>query len=166
MKDHLPTAREVRERLSYCPESGDFLWLKAPRAPVELGAKAGYASGNGYWRICFNGKGHLAHRLAWLWMTGSWPTGTIDHIDGDRSNNRWANLRDVSNRVNSQNLRGPRSDSSSGLIGAQKWKRPDKWTSKIRVNGKRVHLGVFTTKEEAHAAYINAKRIYHEGCTL
>jgi hypothetical protein len=111
--------------------------------------------------------GHLisCHRLAWLYMTGSLPTHQIDHIDGDRKNNRWTNLRDVTTSVNQQNRRTPRSDNSCGLIGVTREKN-NRFTASIRFEGKQRRLGTFATPEEAHSVYVEAKRRVHEGCTL
>lgn len=103
-----------------------------------------------------------------LLMTGDSPPDdmTVDHIDGDKLNNRWSNLRVVTQAVNNQNLRSARVGSKSGLIGAHWNKQDKKWQAGIRINGKNVHLGKFDTPEEAHAAYIAKKREVHDGCTI
>jgi hypothetical protein len=100
-------------------------------------------------------------------MTGRFPDGQIDHRDGDKDNNRWGNLRDVTRLVNQQNQRrAHRSNRSSGLMGATWSKASKKWQSGIKLNGKFIYLGSFETPEEAHATYISAKRRLHEGCTI
>jgi len=81
-------------------------------------------------------------------------------------NNRISNLRDVTRNTNMQNQRGPRADNTSGFLGVSFYRRLDKWEAGIYVAGRRRHIGVFTTAEEASAAYLAAKRELHAGCTL
>lgn len=110
------------------------------------------------------GRCYKAHRLAFLSMTGEWPTGEVDHMDGDRLNNRFGNLRDVSHAVNLQNRRNATSRSESGILGVQKnW---NKWYAVITTNGQSKNLGGYATPEEASAVYLQAKRRLHEGNTL
>ena len=116
--------------------------------------------------IAFRGKRYLAHRLAWLFVYGKWPEGVIDHLNGNSLDNRISNLRDVSNTVNSQNQRKSRSDNQAGFLGVSWHSRTRKFLAQIQINGVKTHLGLFTTPEEAHAAYLAAKRKYHEGCTI
>jgi hypothetical protein len=100
-----------------------------------------------------------AHRLAWLYMTGAWPTGgEVDHIDTDRGNNVWTNLRDSTRRQNGSNV-DIRSNNTSGFKGVSRCRA--KWTAHITVNYQAMHLGVFDTKEEAHAAYVEAAKRLH-----
>lgn len=158
------TAERLRELLHYDPNTGVFTNV-APRKRVVVGSKAGYLdSSNGYVKICLDYVRHYAHRLAFLYMTGAWPSAYVDHINGDTQDNRWANLRDVARQVNSQNMREAPSNSSSGVFGAHR--KRGKWSSHIRSNGKTVYLGVFDSAEEASNAYIEAKRKLHEGCTI
>ena len=89
----------------------------------------------------------------------AWPTGEIDHRDGDRGNNRIANLRDVSDAVNQQNRRNASRNSTSGLLGAHRC--GSKWYAKIGIDGKQKYLGAFATKEAAHAEYLKAKQSLH-----
>lgn len=107
----------------------------------------------------------MAHRLAWLYVYGEWPNGDIDHIDGDRLNNRIANLRDVSRRVNLENQRRPKACNKSGFLGVKTF-RDQRFQARIQVRGVQLHLGTFDTPHEAHAAYVAAKRNLHQGCTL
>jgi hypothetical protein len=88
----------------------------------------------------------------------------VDHINGRRDDNRWCNLRDASRLVNQQNMRRAVAGSASGLLGAHK--KRGKWSSQIKVRGVLVKLGIFETADQAHAAYLAAKRQLHEGCTL
>ena len=109
---------------------------------------------------------YLGYRLAWLYVHGKLPDGDIDHINGKPSDDRIKNLRDVSRSVNLQNQRAARSNNSSGLLGVFFQKTMNKWTSKIQLDWKTKSLGYFDTAEEAHAAYLKAKRELHEGCTI
>lgn len=160
-------ADRVRELLDYDPESGIFRW-KVRRSNVPAGAAAGNPKQDGSIRIGIDGQIYLAHRLAWLLVNGSWPTHSIDHINGNAADNRIANLRDVPHLLNMQNRRKPRKGNNSGLIGAAWQERGGFYISRIRDTVKRrtVYLGSFATAEEAHAAYVAAKRLMHEGNTL
>ena len=154
------TAAELRAAFSYNPKTGVFVRL-------STGRNAGHAKDNGYLHFDVNGRKYGAHRLAWLYVTGEWPVGDVDHIDGVRDNNRFSNLRDVSRTVNLQNLRAAKShNKSTGLLGAYFHKQTGRYTSRIRVNGKDRHLGMFSTAQEAHAAYLAAKRSDHPGSML
>lgn len=158
------TADRLREVLRYDPETGVFTWLVC-MSNARSGAVAGGVRADGYWRIGVDKIVYLAHRLAWLYVNGEWPSNQIDHIDGSRSNNRINNLRDVSNDVNQQNRRWARSDNiSSGLIGVGM--KRGKWRARIQVGGVLRQIGTFDTPEEAHAAYLDAKRRLHVGCTI
>lgn len=152
--------------LAYEPDTGIFRWKEA-RGPKRVDDVAGSMLGE-YFSVRVFGKTLLAHRLAVLIMTGTMPDTamTVDHRDGDKLNNRWENLRVVTQGVNNQNLRRARVGSKSGLIGAHWNKRENKWQAAIRINGKVTHLGRFNTAEEAHAAYISKKREVHDGCTI
>jgi hypothetical protein len=110
---------------------------------------------------------HLAHRLAWLYVHGVWPTHQIDHINGDHSDNRIANLRDVPPRLNKENLRKAQRNNRVGVLGVRALiGGAPRWTAGICVDGERRYLGTFYSLDEAQAAYLKAKRALHEGCTL
>ena len=159
------TFKVVKEALSYNQQTGVFIRIKATGRRCRIGEPTGWLSNNGYMSIGLNSKVYLAHRLAWLYMTGKWPKDEIDHINGNPLDNRWNNLREASSTINKQNQRKARIDNlGTGLLGAYLYK--DKFRSAITVDGKQFHLGVFNTKEEAHRAYIKAKRKYHAGCTI
>ena len=158
------TAEQVRELLDYDPETGRFTWRIAPRGH-KAGSQAGCIDSYGYVVIRIAGAGHKAHRLAWLIAYGEWPDDQIDHINGDRSDNRIANLRDVSTQINQQNQRRARTNNrSSGLLGVTR--KRGRWQAQIETNGKNVFLGCYSTKEDAHSAYLKAKRQRHDGCTI
>lgn len=116
--------------------------------------------------IWVDGHCHRAHRLAWLHVHGVWPKDDVDHMDGNRVNNCIANLRDVDRSTNLQNMRSPGRPSKSGLLGVSWFERDRNWLARICVDGKNRYLGYFQTKEQAHEAYVAAKRKLHAGCTL
>jgi hypothetical protein len=97
-------------------------------------------------------------------QTGEWPANHVDHKNGVRNDNRWCNLRDVTRSVNSQNQRHAPAGSKTGLFGVQVDR--NKFRARIIVTGTRHGLGSFESAEEAHQAYIDAKRSLHAGCTL
>jgi len=109
---------------------------------------------------------YRAHRLAWLYVHGSWPNGQIDHINGDKLDNRIDNLRVATASQNKQNMRKARADSRSGLIGASWHSKSGKWRAAIQINGKKKHLGYFETAKEAHDIFMAYKRNFHEFCTI
>lgn len=161
------TADRLRELLDYDQESGIFTY-KTARGRFKSGDLCGHiAKTDGRVSIVVDGRMYRAHRLAWLYVTGEWPRFEIDHKDTNPSNNAWANLRDVTPTVNQQNRRAaPKGKKYSPLLGARWCAQIGRWKSAIKVNGKTKHLGVFDTDAEAAAAYLEAKRAMHEGCTL
>lgn len=164
MTTHL-TAEVARELFVYDPATGLLTRKAATRNGFQSGELAGYEK-KGYVCVGYKRREYKAHRVAWLLVTGAWPTGEIDHINGIRSDNRWSNIRDVSRVVNQQNREKARSDSISGLIGAHWSKRHGAFRARIVIAGRTKLLGSFTTAEAAHEAYVEAKRHMHEGCTL
>lgn len=153
------TAARLRELLHYDPETGAFRWL-IDRRRTKAGDIAGSRRRDGYVSISCAGSSYVAHRLAWLYMHGSWPELDVDHKDGDRANNAFDNLRQASDSQNAQN-RAVRIDSSSGIPGVGWHKGKGRWQAKIGVNGRRIFLGSFRTAEEACAAYMQAKERLH-----
>lgn len=146
----------VRERLDYDPETGLFRWRIDFGPKIMAGRLAGSLSkSRGYICIGINKRPYMAHRLAWLYVHGEWPREYIDHIDGDRANNRLSNLREATHVENQQNRKICRTN-TSGLKGIAFDRNRGKWTAQITVNGKRVSLGRFNDPMEAHAAYTAA----------
>jgi hypothetical protein len=152
------------ELYSYDPGTGVLTRRVSVSPNARAGGVVGSPQSKGYLETSADGHRVLVHRLVWFFVHGEWPRGDIDHIDGDRTNNRVSNLRDVSRRVNLENQRRARSDSQSGLLGASP--HQGRWTARLRVDGKQHYLGLFDTPQLAHAAYIAAKRIRHAGCTI
>lgn len=163
MKQKL-TAEELRSIMSYDPMSGEFRWKKRLSQGTRAGEVAGCLNTLGYWQVGIRRHRYYGHRLAWLHFYGEWPPTEVDHIDGNPANNRIGNLRLASHSTNMQNLTRVSKKTQSGILGVHVTKQG--FSSKIMVNYKSVHLGNFKTAEEAHAAYVAAKRELHEGNTL
>lgn len=161
---HGLTAEMLRGLLHYDPETGVFTRLVQTTPAVRVGDVAGTVGRNGYVQIQVAGGLHYAHRLAWLYMTGEWPVAQVDHLDTNRINNRWTNLREAAPRLNSENRRKAQRNNISGLLGVSKF--ASRWEARIGVKGQQMRLGAFDTPEEAHQAYVAAKRRLHGGCTM
>lgn len=160
------TVERVREALDYDFDTGVFVWRLSPSRKIRVGQIAGCPDDKGYTLIGLDGGHYFAHRLAWFWVFGEWPTNKIDHRNGDGCDNRLGNLRDASDAINSQNQRRPRKGNASGLLGVS-WDRVrERWTAHISVAGVQKNLGRFKGENEAYAVYLDAKRRLHEGCTL
>ena len=153
------TAEQLRELIHYDPESGAIVWRVTAN---NNGARAGSPAGTislGYLTVTIRGHKARAHRWAWFYTHGEWPKKNIDHIDGDKLNNRISNLREATQAENLQNLRAPRRHNKAGVLGVRR--KHNKWSARITVDGRESHLGNFKTPEEASAAYIAAKRLLH-----
>lgn len=151
----LPPIEKVRSLFEYNPNTGVIRKVEAKRRPY--GTRV----------VC--GKRVLEHHLAWLLYFGRWPEKDIDHINGDPTDNRIENLREVDHAINMQNRRAAQKNNlSSGVLGVTK-RGEGRYFARIWIGGKNgtnVHLGVFATAEEAHQAYLDAKRKMHAGCTI
>lgn len=159
------TYEEAHSLLDYDPTSGLLRWKVSTGPMIRVGAVAGYRSTRDYIRVRYAGKQYQAHRLAWLLANGRYPSGLIDHINGDRTDNRLSNLRDATPAINSQNQRRATvRNKSSGLLGVTRNRAG--WQASVRLNGRQHHVGTFKTPEEAHVAYLEAKRRLHPGCTI
>ena len=154
------TAELLREHLHYCPETGIFTWIK-PRAPgVRFGDVAGNKMADGYWVVCIFSHRHKAHRLAFLYMTGNFPEAMVDHINGNKSDNRFINLRQATNAQNKRNT-PKRRDNTSGFKGVV-FSKYGRWIAQCN-SDKGSYLGSFDTAEEASICYNeHAKKIYGE----
>jgi hypothetical protein len=150
---------EVSKILEYCRETGMFKWKVRVNSKVPSGATAGTPQNNGYILITINRKKYLAHRLAWFMEHREFPNGQIDHINGNRIDNRISNLRVVTTSENQQNLRSPRG--KNPYLGVSAIKGTLLWQAHIQVNGMQKNLGRFKTPEDARDAYINAKKTWH-----
>ena len=148
----------LKSILSYDPETGMFKWLIRPRQKACPSDFAGFITDQKYRMIGIRGKRYCAHRLAWLYMTGKWPEGEIDHINGIYADNRWCNLRQANKQTNQANSK-KRSTNNTGFKGAgSPLAGRTRFPARITVNYKTIWLGSFSTAEEAHEAYVKAAK--------
>lgn len=154
-----PSLAEVKRLVRYDAETGIFTHhpLREGRGKLVPGGVAGCCDKDGYWRIALRRRGFRAARLAWFYVTGEWPPEEVDHINGNKNDNRFANLRLCSRRDNAYN-RGLFKSSTTGFKGVYFEKDRGLYRACIKVGGKSKKLGRFKTAEEAHAAYIKAAK--------
>lgn len=143
------TQDDLRTALNYDPPTGVFTWAR-DNGKAKRGKVAGSRNRAGYISITIAGFRAYAHRLAFLWMDGAMPE-LVDHIDQDKSNNAWANLRAASKSQNAVNSK-PNARNRSGLRGVSWHSRGSKWQAHFGPK----YLGLFETKVAAHAAYLDA----------
>lgn len=146
------TAELVREMLSYNPDTGCFRSMARNR-------KVGSTDKDGYLVIMISKKTYKAHRLAWLYVNGSWPTAQIDHINGVKNDNRISNLREATNAQNAVNT-GVIKTNTSGLKGVSYSAKRRKYRAQIMRSGRNQTVGFFDSAHEAHAAYAKAATEY------
>ena len=151
------TQERLKELLDYDPLTGVFRWRVYRARGARPGSIAGTPNDNGYILIGIDGVVRRAHRLAWLYINGKQPTGLIDHVNGDKTDNRIANLRLATKSTNGANSK-TRCDSSIGLKGV--YRNRARYSARISCNGTRYRLGTYDTPELAHAAYCAAARRY------
>lgn len=168
MPSREPITREyLLSILEYDPATGLLRWRWRDGLPDvcnyrDAGKVAGTVRGTGYRYIFIDGRHWAAHRLVWIAETGECPTGDLDHINLDKADNRFANLRLATRSQNQANVPRHRGN-TSGLKGVHLQKDSGRWTAYITLNRQRTHLGMFATKEEAAQARDDAaKRIYGE----
>lgn len=152
------TQQRLKELLDYSPETGLFKWHNLPKRghATVAGKVAGSLTPDGYLRITIDERRYLAHRLAWLYVYGSWPAEQTDHIDCNKKNNKICNLREATPNQNRQN-RHVRRDNRTGLKGVHYQPgRSFPFVAKITRAGKQTVIGRFVTAIEAHAAYSKA----------
>lgn len=152
------THERLRELLHYNSATGDFTRLLSVTNARggRVGDRPRAIDAHGYHQLSVDGKLYKAHRLAWFYMTGAWPTNDIDHINGIRTDNRFSNLREATRQENLRNT-SLRSDNSSGVKGVSWDKHRSRWRSYIIVNGKQKALGYFHSKGEAAQARKDAE---------
>jgi hypothetical protein len=168
-------ARYLRTRLRYEPDTGKLFWREVGRDEFAndqhwkrfnakyAGKAAGAVNGEGYLFISIHYKRYSAHRIAWAIQTGDWPKNQIDHINGDRADNRIENLRDVTQSENGKNQRRNRFN-KSGRAGVCWHRRDGRWTANIRHDGRLIHLGNFADFSAAAAAREAAEKRFGFHC--
>ena len=152
----------VSSLIKYDEKTGLFYWKKRPHnnSRMRAGDAAGTVLKDGYIMIRILKRGLLAHRVAWSIYYGNVPEGQIDHINGNKSDNRISNLRVVSVSENAQNKRNPLSRNKNGCLGVSRFKN-GKYRATINIGGKNVYLGSFESAEKASEAYQSAKKKHH-----
>lgn len=154
-KDGPLTREQAKANLLYEKSTGVFRWAVS-KGNVTAGKIAG-TNHSGYLTVSINKKQYFLHRLAWLIEYGKWPENFIDHINGDKKDNRLENLRDVCYSENNQNLHRAKSTNKSGFLGVAWHGKTRNWQASIRINGKCTHLGYFNCPQEAHRAYLDKR---------
>jgi hypothetical protein len=140
--------KRLKQLLHYDPDTGEFTWKVNSGNGTFFGNKAGSPVAAGYIYIQIQGKKYRAHRLAFLYMTGKWPKRQVDHINRVRDDNRWSNLRDVTQQLNNFNTGGK---------GYGWHKATKKYVAYVRYNRKDIHLGLYDCQLDARAAHLRAK---------
>ena len=161
------TCDRLRELLDFDPETGVFtqrIVYEGQRARWKAGRVSGSVSKQtGYLTLRLDGKLYQAHRAAWMHHFGVWPQDDIDHLNGQRTDNRIANLRDVDNTINRQNQKRARADSATGVQGVAPYKDSGRFQARVRHEGISHYLGTYDTVEAARSAYVEAKARLHPG---
>lgn len=140
----------LKSILHYDPDTGVFTRLLSKNG-WKAGEVAGGGDGRGYIVLDINNIAYRAHRLAFLYMEGSFPRAQVDHINGKKDDNRWVNLRDVSQSENQRNA-SRRRNNTSGCMGVSMQKATGRWLAYISTNGQRKHLGTFADISAAIAS--------------
>jgi len=151
------TRERLKHVLSYDVNTGLFTWLNPSGRRVSRGRLANRTTCYGYIQIMIDNVNYYAHRLAWLYVYGEWPSGILDHINRNKQDNRITNLRVVSHSENHHNMTHPPKRNKHEWVGVTKAPY-GKYSAKIRWNGERLWLGTFDTPKEAGKAYIKKKR--------
>lgn len=147
---------DLVRQLHYDRDIGRFTW-RVTRKKAVAGERAGSMRPHGYEMIGLSYRRYYSHRLAWFFVTGAWPVGQVDHVNGDRSDNRFSNLRLATHAENQRN-RGRQRNNRSGVAGVHWANREQRWVAKIKINGKTQQIGVFTELPAAIAARKSAER--------
>lgn len=154
------TQEILKHVLDYSEETGVFKWKTRISNRIQIGDIAGNLDKDGYIQIRIHGVIYRAHRLVWLYLYGRWPKDQIDHINMIRKDNRISNLREASRTQNFMN-KTKLKNNTSGFKGVFWNTQKNKWSAKIIVNKKQIHLGSFLNSEDASAAYKIAAIKYH-----
>lgn len=142
----------LQELFRYDPEIGRLIWIATKSNRAVAGTEAGgFNPGNGYRYVGVDGSRYLEHRLIWLAVHGVWPSLQIDHINGNKIDNRLENLREATPSQNQANWPIPKNN-TSGFKGAARFR--DKWRAAIQHKRKYIFIGLFDTPQAASAAYL------------
>jgi hypothetical protein len=172
MPKDLPSPELLRKLLRYEPETGKLFWRKRDFEYFKTlrsakcwntkyaGAQAFTNKCNGYLQGGIFRKKHSAHRVIWALFYGKWPEKFIDHVNGDKTDNRIVNLRECTPSQNGWNS-GIRSSNRSGYKGVWWNKRVKRWVASIRDGHSQIYLGSYLCPKEAHAAYCQAAQKMH-----
>lgn len=156
------TAEQLRNVLTYNKRTGIFRWKNRKNIRPSVNARlrgriAGAPDADGYIQITILGENHKAHRLAWLYIHGEWPSCDLDHRNTKKHHNPIANLRLATTSQNGAN-RGLPENNTSGFKGVYFNKGVQKWHAQIKHHGVRHYLGIYNTPETAYAAYCDAAK--------
>ena len=146
---------KLKEQVLYCADTGVFTW-NVNKNRVSIGDVVGFVTSKGYLATKIHGKCYFLHRLAWFYVYGQWPKNQIDHINGEKKDNRIENLRDVSGAQNCQNQTGPRKTNKTQLQGVSVDKNK-KYHAQLMINRRVFRLGSFDSPEQAHEVYLAKK---------
>jgi hypothetical protein len=154
------TQERLKELLDYNPESGHFYWKVKSNHFIKIGAQAGGINQKGYVIVGIEGARCYAHRVAWLFTYGKFPTAQVDHIDGDKSNNSITNLRLCTNAENHKN-QGIRKTNTSGFKGVSWDSKNESWFAQTTLINRHIFLGYYESPEEASIAYNTFAKANH-----
>lgn len=152
------TVEEIQNKFRYEPDTGHIYWIEPGKGKIKK-KPAGTKLKSGYIGIWAGTQRYQAHRLAWVLYYGCWPNDQIDHINGDKADNRIANLREATNSQNGKNY-GFNKSNTSGVKGVSWCKNTGRWRAVIKVNHKSKFLGRYDTKEQAARARQIAEKKY------
>lgn len=152
-----PLSQErVQELLIYNPATGSLAWKLSPGNRIKPGQKAGCVKSNGYRVVAIDKRIYYSSKLIWLYMTGEWPSMTIDHIDRNRSNEKWNNLRHISRAHNATN-KSLYANNRTGVNGISRDKKSGQFDSRLTLDGKTIYLGRYPTVHGAAFARARAE---------
>ena len=152
--------QELKEIVHYDPETGIMKWAKLLNARAPIGKECGRTMTRGYRAFIVRRKTIYTHRAAWAYVNGSWPKNTIDHINGNKSDNRISNLREATSGENNRNSKTPKSN-TSGVKGVSWNSKHQRWRARVGINKKDIHVGEFLTIQQAENAIIEMRKTLH-----
>lgn len=152
----IPTPAAMREAFDYNPETGQLMW-KLWRGKPSAMRPAGSVHKDGYVYVKFQRQIMLVHRVAWVVQHGEWPALFIDHVNGDRTDNRLSNLRLATPLQSSRNVAASKR-SKTGVRGVSWDRHKRQYIAQAKIGDQYCRLGHFGTVEEARDAYLSATR--------